>query len=62
MREEGAVSGRELWRDVFALLSDEAQLVAMARASRERGRPAAADRIASELLRLADGSSRRNDG
>ncbi len=61
MREEGAVSGRELWRDAFALLGDEARLAAMARASRERGRPAAADRIASELLRLADGSSGRND-
>lgn len=53
MREEGSVTGRDLWGDVLALLGDPRRLSGMAAATRARGRPDAADRIAAELLELA---------
>jgi UDP-N-acetylglucosamine--N-acetylmuramyl-(pentapeptide) pyrophosphoryl-undecaprenol N-acetylglucosamine transferase len=53
MREEGSVTGRDLWGDVLALLRDPDRLSGMAAATRARGRPDAADRIAAELIVLA---------
>jgi UDP-N-acetylglucosamine:LPS N-acetylglucosamine transferase len=61
MREEDSVTGGELWRDVTALLSDGDRLRAMADASRARGRPDAADRIAETLLELASASREKAD-
>lgn len=61
MHEESRVSGAELWRDVTDLLSDGRRLASMAEASRGRGRPDAADRIAAELLELAAGAAGRGD-
>lgn len=62
MREERAVDGHELWADVLALLGDADRLSGMAEASRLRGRPDAADRIAVELMGLAEESAGRADG
>ena len=54
MVEAGAsLMCEEFWTDVMSLLSDSGRLGAMADASRRRGRPDAADRIAGELLELA---------
>ena len=53
MREEGSVTGRDLWGDMLALLRDPDRLSGMAAATRARGRPDAADRIAAELIVLA---------
>ncbi len=61
MHEEDSVTGRELWRDVAALLSDAGRLRAMADASRQRGRPDAADRIAEALLELASAAQEGAD-
>ncbi|MDP2471762.1 MAG: UDP-N-acetylglucosamine--N-acetylmuramyl-(pentapeptide) pyrophosphoryl-undecaprenol N-acetylglucosamine transferase [Candidatus Palauibacterales bacterium] len=61
LREEGAVSGHEIWHDVLDLLADVPRLGEMAAASRRRGRPDAADRIAAELLRLAARESEAAD-
>jgi UDP-N-acetylglucosamine--N-acetylmuramyl-(pentapeptide) pyrophosphoryl-undecaprenol N-acetylglucosamine transferase len=62
MREESIVSGRELWSDALTLLGDARRLSDMAESSRRRGRPDAADRIAAELIRLAEESAGRTDG
>jgi UDP-N-acetylglucosamine--N-acetylmuramyl-(pentapeptide) pyrophosphoryl-undecaprenol N-acetylglucosamine transferase len=62
MREEGSVSGREMWDDMLALLGDADRLSDMAGASARRGRPDAADHIAAELINLADGSGEVVDG
>jgi UDP-N-acetylglucosamine:LPS N-acetylglucosamine transferase len=61
MREEDSVSGPDLWSEMLSLLGDEVGLGHMANASRRRGRPDAADRIAAELLRLAGRSEERSD-
>jgi len=62
MREEGSVTGRELWRDMLVLLRDPDRLSRMAAATRARGRPDAADRIAAELLVLARRSAEVTHG
>ena len=62
MREENSVGGRDLWGDLFALLDDTGRLSGMAAASRRRGRPDAAERIAAELIKLADRAGERTDG
>jgi len=62
MREESIVSGRELWTDALTLLGDARRLSDMAESSRRRGRPDAVDRIAAELIRLAEESAGRTDG
>jgi UDP-N-acetylglucosamine--N-acetylmuramyl-(pentapeptide) pyrophosphoryl-undecaprenol N-acetylglucosamine transferase len=59
MREEGSVTGETLWGDILGLVQDADRLSSMAARTRLRGRPDAADRIASELLDLADRG--RND-
>jgi UDP-N-acetylglucosamine--N-acetylmuramyl-(pentapeptide) pyrophosphoryl-undecaprenol N-acetylglucosamine transferase len=61
MREEGSVAGRDLWNEVLVLLRDPVRLSGMAAASRARGRPDAADRIAAELLVLARRSAEATD-
>jgi len=62
MREETAVSGRDLWGDMLSLLDDAGRLWEMASASRLRGRPDAADHIAAELIDLADRSEEAAGG
>lgn len=57
MREEATVTGEALWSDVRSLLDDAGRLSAMAEQARRRGRPDAADRIASELIDLAERSA-----
>ena len=61
MREESSVTGADLWGDVLALLDDASRLSQMAAASRGRGRPDAADRIAAELIGLAARAGDRAD-
>ncbi len=59
MREESDLSPRELWRIACDILADEPRRARMAEASRERGAPDAAERIAFELLELASLPPRR---
>ncbi len=58
VREERELQDGQLWRLVSRLLSDEEHLGAMAEAAAGRGAPDAADRIAGDLLRLADRGGR----
>lgn len=44
----------ELWESVLELMREEDRLREMARAMSDRGRPDAAERIARELLDLAE--------
>lgn len=62
LREESSVSGLDLWGDVLALLRDDDRLRRMGDASRRRGRPDAADRIAAELIQLVDRSGQVSRG
>lgn len=61
VREEAELRPGEVWRTVIELLGDEARLRRMAEAARSRGAPDAADRIAAELLRLADAGAAEGD-
>lgn len=51
--EQGSAPVGELWNSVLELLDSESSLQAMAGAMRARGRPDAADRIASDIIELA---------
>jgi UDP-N-acetylglucosamine--N-acetylmuramyl-(pentapeptide) pyrophosphoryl-undecaprenol N-acetylglucosamine transferase len=53
VRRESEVEGGDVWATVRDLLADEASRERMARRMAARGRPDAADSIATELLRLA---------
>jgi UDP-N-acetylglucosamine--N-acetylmuramyl-(pentapeptide) pyrophosphoryl-undecaprenol N-acetylglucosamine transferase len=59
MLEERSMQSGELWESVLDLLREEDRLQEMASAMSARGRPGAADRIARELLDLAE---RGDDG
>lgn len=59
MLEERSMQSGELWESVLDLLREEDRLREMASAMSARGRPGAADRIARELLDLAE---RGDDG
>ncbi len=59
MLEERSMQSGELWDSVLDLLREEDRLREMASAMSARGRPGAADRIARELLDLAE---RGDDG
>jgi UDP-N-acetylglucosamine--N-acetylmuramyl-(pentapeptide) pyrophosphoryl-undecaprenol N-acetylglucosamine transferase len=52
VREESELQAGDLWALATELLDDPERLAAMAAASRSRGAPEAAKRIASDLLRL----------
>ena len=54
VREEADLAPGELWETAVGILADPGWLGRMAEAARARGRPDAADRIAAELLRLAE--------
>ena len=60
VREESEVGGGEVWALVMELLADGARRKRMADCMAARGRPDAADSIATELLRLA-GAGRQVD-
>ncbi|HKK08479.1 MAG TPA: UDP-N-acetylglucosamine--N-acetylmuramyl-(pentapeptide) pyrophosphoryl-undecaprenol N-acetylglucosamine transferase [Gemmatimonadota bacterium] len=55
VREERDLTPGELWSLAAGIVADEPRRGRMSRAARERGAPDAADRIARELLRLAEG-------
>lgn len=55
MIRDADLTGAALWQTVAALLSDRDRLHALARASREMGKPRALDTILSVVKRLADG-------
>jgi UDP-N-acetylglucosamine--N-acetylmuramyl-(pentapeptide) pyrophosphoryl-undecaprenol N-acetylglucosamine transferase len=57
MLEERSMEKGDLWEEVLALLAEEERLLRMAEAMASRGRPEASERIARELLDLADGQS-----
>jgi UDP-N-acetylglucosamine--N-acetylmuramyl-(pentapeptide) pyrophosphoryl-undecaprenol N-acetylglucosamine transferase len=59
MLEERPMQSGELWESVLELLREESRLREMADAMSARGRPGAADRIARELLDLAERSDER---
>lgn len=54
MLEERSMQRGELWESVLELMREEDRLREMARAMSDRGRPDAAERIARELLDLAE--------
>jgi UDP-N-acetylglucosamine:LPS N-acetylglucosamine transferase len=60
MLEERSMETGDLWEEVLALLAEEERLLRMAEAMASRGRPEASERIARELLDLADGQSGRD--
>jgi UDP-N-acetylglucosamine--N-acetylmuramyl-(pentapeptide) pyrophosphoryl-undecaprenol N-acetylglucosamine transferase len=55
---EGELGQGRLWSDMMALARDEPRRAELAAQARDRGRPDAADRIAVELLRLAEAGKR----
>lgn len=62
VREEAELADGDLWSVAAEILNDLERLASMAAASRERGAPDAARRIAAALLELARGRSSRRDG